>query len=186
MLHTCSKQKSEQWVCFNDNLLDSATNLLLFASSTIYLYSQHWWQQQDDMYCRQNETCTICLERIEHILHVWKHEDMSWNSFIAEYLKLNRKKTAWMTRIVSLLERHESTVSLLQRRVQYWSHHWARHLIVSLLQWHESIVSLLQWHQILRRNKLETSDEMSLKRFMMTTRNRLETSDEMSLKHSMK
>ena len=34
---------------------------------------------------------TICLERIEHILYVWKHEDMSWNSFIVEYLKLNRK-----------------------------------------------------------------------------------------------
>ncbi len=73
---------------------NSVTNLLLFASSMIYLYSQHWWQQQDDMYCRQNETCTIYFKRIEHILHVWNHKDMSWNSFIAEYLKLNRKKIA--------------------------------------------------------------------------------------------
>ncbi len=137
LLHTCSRQESEQWACFNDNSLDSATNLLLFAPSTIYLYSRHWRQQQDDMYCRQDGTCTICLERIEHILHAWKHENMSWNSFIAEYLKLNRKKTAWMARIVSLLERHEPTVSLLQRRVLYWSLDRARHSIVSLLQWHE-------------------------------------------------
>ena len=49
---------------------NSVTNLSLFASSMIYLYSQHWRQQQDDIYCRQNETCTIYLERIEHILHV--------------------------------------------------------------------------------------------------------------------
>ena len=70
---------------------NSVTNLSLFASSMIYLYSQHWQQQQDDIYCRQNETCTIYLERIEHILHVWNHEDMSWNLFIIEYLKLNRK-----------------------------------------------------------------------------------------------
>jgi len=32
---------------------------------------------------------TICLERIEHILYAWKQEDMSWNSFTVEYLKLN-------------------------------------------------------------------------------------------------
>jgi len=36
-----------------------------------------------------------------------------------------------------------------------------------------------------RRNRLETSGEMSLKRFM-SRRNRLETSDEMSLKRLMK
>lgn len=52
---------------------------------------------------------------------------------------------------------------------------WTRHLIVSLLQWHESIVSLLQWHQITRRNKLEMFDEMSLKHLIQQ--------DEMSLKH---
>jgi len=76
----------------------------------------------------------------------------------------------------------------------------------------ESEVSLLQWHST-RRNRLETFNEMSLKRFMsrrelemlyvkkrawnalcqekslkrfMLRRNRLETSDEMSLKCLMK
>ncbi len=33
----------------------------------------------------------VLRKRIEHILCVWKQEDMSWNSFIIEYLKLNRK-----------------------------------------------------------------------------------------------
>ncbi len=32
---------------------------------------------------------------------------------------------------------------------------------------HESIVSLLQWHQISRKNRLETFNEMSLKHFML-------------------
>ena len=31
-----------KWVCYNDNSLDSATNRLLFVSSTTYLYSQNW------------------------------------------------------------------------------------------------------------------------------------------------
>ncbi len=113
------------------------TNLSLFASSTIYLYSQHWWQQQDDMYCRQNETCIICLEKIEHILHVWKHEDMSWNSFIIEYLKLNRKSLLeWQGKWVCYndIKQHEVIswlnsslkVSLLQWQVNSWSLNWAR------------------------------------------------------------
>ena len=46
----------------------------------------------------------------------------------------------------------------------------------------ESEVSLLQWH-LTRRNRLETSDEISLKH-SMSRRNRLETFDEMSLKRS--
>ncbi len=113
------------------------------------------------MYCRQNETCTICLERIEHILHVWKYENMSWNSFITEYLKLNRKKTAWMTRIMSLLERHELTVSLLQWHVQSVSLlqkqiminlvieliiEWMKQALLHICSRYKSIVSLLQWH----------------------------------------
>ena len=112
------------------------TNLSLFASSTIYLYSQHWQQQQDDMYCRQNETCTICFKRIEHILHVWKHKDMSWNLFIIEYLKLNRKSLLeWQEKWVCYndTERHEVIswlsssleVSLLQWQVNNWSFDWA-------------------------------------------------------------
>ncbi len=80
---------------------------------------------------------------------------------------------------------------------------WTRHLIVSLLERHESIVSLLQWHE---KNKLYyvvdmnqkwvcfndiQQEEIDLKRLMslkcsMSRRNRLETSDEMSLKRSMK
>ncbi len=40
---------------------------------------------------------------------------------------------------------------------------WTEQALLHACSRHESIVSLLQWHQISRRNKLETSDEMSLK-----------------------
>ncbi len=109
-----------------------------------YLYllrfiSIHDIDDNSKMICtedRMKRILYVSRQKMKHILYVWNHEDMSWNLFIAEYLKLNRKKTAWMTRIVSLLERHKSTVSLLQRRVLYWSFNRARHSIVSLLERH--------------------------------------------------
>ena len=61
-----------------------------------------------------------------------------------------------------------------------WVSQWTEQAL--LCSRHESEMSLLQWH-LARRNRLETSDEMSLKH-SMSRRNRLETSDEMSLKHS--
>ncbi len=78
---------------------------------------------------------------------------------------------------------------------------WARHSIVSLLERHEPIVSLLQWHEknklyyVVDMNQKWVcfndirQEEIGLKRLMslkhsMSRRNRLETPDEMSLKRS--
>jgi len=90
------------------------------------------------------------------------YNDKSIVDFLIELI-IEQNKLYYM-RVVDMNQK--TTIDLID---------WARH----------SIVSLLQWHQISRRNRLETSDEMSLKRFM-SRRNRLETSDEMSLKRSMK
>ncbi len=148
--NACSRQKSKQWVCFNDtnetsaikcNESESEVSLLKWhkttrvdlliesinernrsrytrvvdrnrnsesASMTIhsiqsriffYLHllrfiSIHDIDDNSKMICTENRMKRILYvsrQRMKHILYVWNHEDMSWNSFIVEYLKLNRK-----------------------------------------------------------------------------------------------
>jgi len=89
LLHACSRHESIvsllQWQLTwfsNESLIHIFYDLSLFT--TLMTTAK--------MICTADRVAyTICLERIEHILYVWKHKDMSWNSFIVEYLKLNRK-----------------------------------------------------------------------------------------------
>ncbi len=147
---TCSRQKSKQWVCFNDtnetsaiecNESESEVSLLKWHRTTrvdlliesinewnrsrytrvvdrnrnsesasmttysiqsrIFFYlhllrfiSIHDIDDNSKMICTENRMKRILYvsrQRMKHILYVWNHENMSWNSFIVEYLKLNRK-----------------------------------------------------------------------------------------------
>ncbi len=112
LLHMCSKQKSEQWVCYNDIRIQFSNEFLICIFYNLSLFTTLITTAK--MICIANRVAyTIYLERIEHILYVWKQEDMSWNSFTVEYLKLNleedclndkNSESAIMTFKVSLLQ----------------------------------------------------------------------------------
>ena len=117
LLHACSKHESEvsllqrrvwywsccrvnhsivsllerhlKWVCYNDIRTQFSNKSLTHTFYDLSLFITLMITAK--MICTADRVAyTICLERIEHILYVWKHKDMSWNSFIIEYLKLNR------------------------------------------------------------------------------------------------
>jgi len=90
LLHACSRHESIvsllQWqltrFSHEPSLICIFYDLPLFTTLTTTA----------KMICTADRVAyTICLEKIEHILYAWKHEDMSWNSFIVEYLKLYSK-----------------------------------------------------------------------------------------------
>jgi len=128
-----------KWVCYNNNSLDSAMNRLLFISSITYLYSQNWWTTAR-WYVLKTEWNIYYMSEITKIwaeihssLNIW-----SWIKRVCLNDKNSESaiKTWTKQALLHSCSRDESTVSLLQRRVQYWFHHQVSHLIVSLLQWH--------------------------------------------------
>ncbi len=118
LLHACSKYESEvsllqrrvwywfrcqvdhsivslleqhsKWVCYNDIRTWFSNESLTCIFYDLSLFTTLTTTAK--MICIANRvTYIICFKRIKHILYVWKHKNMSWNSFIIEYLKLNRK-----------------------------------------------------------------------------------------------
>ncbi len=167
-----------KWVCYNDNSFDSATNRLLFISSTTYLYSQNWrttarWyvlRTEWNIYY-MSETTKIWAE-IRSSLNIW-----SWIKRACLNDKNSEPATkAWTKQaLLHACSRDESTVSLLQRRVRYWSRHRVSHSIVSLLQWHgqnrplrwaSRLVSLLQWSFFPSHSESATKDRHSISLFL--------------------
>ncbi len=106
-----------KWVCYNGNSLDSATNRLLFVSSTTYLYSQNWrttarWYvlgTEWNIYYMP-ETTKIWAE-IRSSLNIW-----SWIKRACLNDKNSEPATkAWTKQaLLHACSRDESTVSLLQ------------------------------------------------------------------------
>ena len=83
-------EQHSKWVCYNDIRTWFSNKSLTCTFYNLSLFTTLMTTAK--MICTANKVAyTICLERIEHILYVWKQKDMSWNSFIVEYLKLNRK-----------------------------------------------------------------------------------------------
>ncbi len=79
-----------KWVCYNDIRIQFNNKSLTHIFYDLFLFMTLITTTK--MICTADRVAyTICLERIEHILYIWKQKDMSWNSFIIEYLKLNRK-----------------------------------------------------------------------------------------------
>jgi len=167
-----------KWACYNDNSFDSATNRLLFVSSTTYLYSQNWrttarWYvlgTEWNIYYMP-ETTKIWAE-IRSLLNIW-----SWIKRVCLNDKNSESATkAWTEQaLLHACSRDESTVSLLQRRVRYWSRHRVSHSIVSLLQWHgqnrslrwaSQLVSLLQWPFFPSHSEPATKDRHPISLFL--------------------
>jgi len=167
-----------KWACYNGNSLDSATNRILFVSSTTYLYSQNWrttarWyvlRTEWNIYY-MSETTKIWAE-IRSSLNIW-----SWIKRACLNDKDSESATkAWTKQaLLHACSRDESTVSLLQRRVRYWPRHRVSHSIVSLLQWHgqnrplrwaSRLVSLLQWSFFLSHSEPATKDRHPISLFL--------------------
>ncbi len=65
-----------------------------FYSHLLRFSSIHNIDGNSKMICtadRMKHILYASRKRMEHILYAWNHEDMSWNSFIVEYLKLDKK-----------------------------------------------------------------------------------------------
>ncbi len=72
----------------------SIQSRIFFYSHFLWFISIHDIDDNSKMICTENRMKRILYvsrQRMKHILYAWNHEDMSWNSFIVEYLKLNRK-----------------------------------------------------------------------------------------------
>ncbi len=167
-----------KWACYNDNSLDSATNRLLFVSSTTYLYSQNWrttarWYVLGtgwNIYY-MSEITKIWAE-IRSLLNIW-----SWIKRVCLNDKNSESATKTWTKqaLLHACSRDGPTVSLLQRRVRYWPRHRVSHSIVSLLQWHgqdrplrwaSRLVSLLQWPFFPSHSESATKDRHSISLFL--------------------
>ncbi len=153
-------------------------NRLLFVSSTTYFYSQNW-RTTARWYVLKTEWNIYYMSEITKIwaeirssLNIW-----SWIKRVC----LNDKniesaiKTWTKQALLHACSKDESTVSLLQRRVRYWSHHRVSHSIVSLLQWHDQnwsfwwasrLVSLLQWSFFLSHSESATKNHHSISLFL--------------------
>ncbi len=94
LLYACSRHESKvndwschqvchsKWVCYNDIRTR-------FSNEFSLIHIFYDWYLFMTLMTIAKMICTA--DRIKRILYVWNHEDMSWNSFIIKYLKLNRK-----------------------------------------------------------------------------------------------
>ncbi len=105
LLYACSRHESKvndwsryrachsKWACYNDIKT-------WFSNESSFIHIFYDWYLFTTLTTTAKMICTadrierilyVSRKRIEHILYVWNHKNMSWNSFIIEYLKLNRK-----------------------------------------------------------------------------------------------